>query len=195
MIDGQYPNSGLGIGLALVKQLVALHGGDISAYSEGKGQGSRFKLSLPLAEQQSLAQADSPKDEESLSLAPGLRVLVVDDNVANLTTLGMILEAWECQVATAADGANALQIVEEFQPHTLILDIGLPDMSGYDLIKRLREKDGCNGALAIAISGYGHAEAKQNAQSAGFDHHLTKPADLDELRRLLSKAKVSLQNG
>jgi two-component system CheB/CheR fusion protein len=190
MIDGQYPNNGLGIGLALVKQLVALHGGAISAHSEGKGQGARFKVSLPLAEQQTLPQADPPKDKESLSLAPGLRVLVVDDNVANLTTLGMILEAWECQVATAADGANALQIVEEFQPQTLILDIGLPNMSGYNLLKLLREKDGCNGALAIAISGFGHAEAKHNAQSAGFDYHLTKPADLDELHRLLAQVKA-----
>ncbi len=186
MVDTQFASSGLGIGLALVKQLVSLHGGAISAYSAGKGQGSRFMVSLPLVTAQPQAQANPALDEESLSITPGLRVLVVDDNTANLTTLGMILEAWECQVMTVGDGATALQAAKSFQPQAMILDIGLPDMSGYELIKHLRQKDHRD-TLAIAVSGYGHEDAKQTAKSAGFNHHLTKPADLDELRRLLAQ--------
>ncbi|MEE4376465.1 MAG: chemotaxis protein CheB [Candidatus Competibacteraceae bacterium] len=188
--DEKAPNDGLGIGLALVKQLVMLHGGTITARSEGKDQGSRFEVSLPLAAQQATVQDKAMAMEEPLALAPGLRVLAVDDNDANVTTLSMILETWDCNVVTAIDGESALRIARDFQPQAMILDIGLPDISGYELVKRLREELG-NETLAIALSGYGHEEAKETAKSAGFDHHLTKPVDLDALRQLLSQAKAN----
>jgi signal transduction histidine kinase len=175
-------NGGLGIGLALVRGILALHGGSVTAASEGEGRGSTFTVRLPLAAVQATpTSASAPLD----TVAPS-SVLVVDDNVDAAETLQMFLELSGCLARVAHSGGEALAVLEGFQPTVALFDIGLPDMNGYDLARRVRLLPGGAGMLLIAATGWGQEADKQLAFDAGFDHHLTKPIDFDKLRALLA---------
>lgn len=187
--------SGLGIGLSLTQRLVELHGGSIEAHSAGEGRGSEFTVRLPLLTVSPIQPLPKEASAERVEHAPsGLRILLADDNHAASETLGKLLEFKGYTVNFSHDGASTIRAAREFDPHIVMLDIGLPDMSGYDVARTLRESG--NDAALIAITGYGQAEDKERAKDAGFDHHLTKPvgiADLEKTLALLSTTSVRLQ--
>jgi PAS domain S-box-containing protein len=175
---------GLGIGLALVRGIVELHGGSVHADSPGPGLGSTFTLRLPLAQGSVCAPSSSaPVGAET---APAqLRVLVVDDNEDAAETLAMTLELHGCEVKTAPTAARALEMLPGFAPAAALLDIGLPDMNGYELARRVRQLPAGSGMMLIATTGWGQQKDRERAFAAGFDHHLTKPIDFDLLRSYL----------
>jgi PAS domain S-box-containing protein len=180
-------HGGLGIGLALVRALAALHGGSVNARSEGPGRGSEFELRLPLPVQ--------PPVAEAVAAAPApapdaRRVMVVDDNPDAAESLALLLELQGHEVRTAHDGPGAVALAQGFRPEVAIVDIGLPGLSGYEVARRIRGQDGGRRMLLVALTGWGQAQDKQAALEAGFDRHLTKPVapeQLDELF-LLQKA-------
>jgi two-component system CheB/CheR fusion protein len=189
-------NDGLGVGLSLVKQLVVLHGGRVAAYSDGAGRGATFTLHLPGALR---AAHDIPGDgQDAPDVAGrktiGLRVLVVDDNTASAETLALILSDWGCEAHTAANGAQALALASRVVPDVLVLDLGLPDMDGFELACRLREAE-AHAALTIALSGFGDEQARSHAAQAGFDHYMVKPARLEELRGMLAAVQTRRDDG
>jgi PAS domain S-box-containing protein len=175
---------GLGIGLALVKSLVQLHGGDVKADSGGAGKGSVFELALPL-----LVQARSAEPEGGSHPAPGTasakRILVVDDNVDAATSLSELLGLLGHEVIVRFDGKSALLDAASFEPEVLVLDIGLPDMDGYELARRLRSEPATARARYLALTGYGQAHDRTLARAAGFDHHFVKPVDIVALQAVL----------
>lgn len=177
---------GLGLGLALVKSIVDLHGGVVQADSDGAGKGSTFTIALPLLaaedEVQGRAQTLEPEDT-----GVGLRVLIVDDNQDAGALLGYMLETAGHVIHVKENAASALQAAQEFDIDVFILDIGLPDMDGYELAGRLRSDARTAGATLIALTGYGQPQDRELSNAAGFDHHLVKPADHQELLRILSR--------
>jgi CheY-like chemotaxis protein len=173
---------GLGIGLALVKSIADLHGGTIEAGSGDDGVGSRFTLSLPLWQQGDDAPARGTPAEPAH--AESLSVLVVDDNRDVADSMQVLLELAGHRVQVAYDAAGALRCAQPVPPQVFILDIGMPDMDGYELARRLRGQAG--GALFIAITGYGQFQDRQRSAAAGFDHHLVKPVDTEVLGQLLA---------
>jgi signal transduction histidine kinase len=182
-----HSQGGLGIGLALVKNLVELHGGTISAESAGPNKGSRFTVRLPLAIPVS---GDEPKAESRLegSLAP-LRILIVDDNVASAQTIGWMLEMAGHEYHLVHDGAEALRAARKLMPDVILLDIGLPGMDGYEVCRQIRSDPVLRNILVIAQTGWGQLGDKQKTTQAGFDHHLVKPISFDDLTKLLSSAE------
>jgi CheY-like chemotaxis protein len=183
---------GLGIGLALVKSLVALHGGTVHARSEGLGQGSEFSICLPCT---APAQAEVANDGGAAAAraAPdtgNLRVLVVDDNADAAQMLAALLEVQGHAVSVEYDARGALDRARSEHPDVLLLDIGLPDMDGYELARRLRAQPESAGATLVALTGYGQNQDREEAQQAGFDHYLVKPADLNEVNEVLARAEA-----
>jgi PAS domain S-box-containing protein len=175
---------GLGVGLHLVQRLVALHGGAVAADSAGAGQGSRFTVWLPLAADCGCPPADVI-DAPAAPAATGLSVLVVDDNLDAASMLGELLQAAGHRVVLAHDGAAALASAAQHVPAVVFLDIGLPDMSGLAVAVALRRIDGMAGATLVALTGWGTQEDRARTQQAGFDLHLTKPAQFDSVDALL----------
>jgi CheY-like chemotaxis protein len=175
---------GLGIGLSLVRGLVEAHGGSVRAYSDGPGKGSRFVVHLPLA-----GQADQPEASKQASTGDAvaqarvLRILVADDNRDAADSLAMLLQMKGHRVDTAPDGSTAITLALHGGYHAIILDIGLPDLPGYEVARRIRSRPGS--ATLIALTGWGQQRDRQLAAEAGFHHHLTKPVDLDALYRIL----------
>ena len=169
---------GLGIGLALARGLVELHGGSIEARSSGAGQGSEFVVRLPRAKAQGMDVVGSLQDARAV---PNLRVLVVDDNCDAAESLAMMLSLTGHEVATAHDGESALAEAARFAPEAVLLDIGMPGMNGYDVAQRLRELPHGKHVLLVALTGWGQEDDKRRAMEAGFDHHLTKPVDAASL--------------
>jgi PAS domain S-box-containing protein len=172
---------GLGIGLALVRGIVELHGGSIQAESAGQHKGSTFTVRLPLAAGVSCPVAEAPAD---VAVAQ-TRILVVDDNQDAAETLSMALELFGCHVMVAHSGAQALELIAIADPAVVLLDIGLPDMNGYELARRLRQLPGGPAMTLIATTGWGQQKDRERAFEAGFDHHLTKPIDFELLKPLL----------
>lgn len=176
---------GLGIGLALVKSLVGLHGGQVSCLSEGIGKGSEFTVRLPrLLGQES--PVDNPVDGEGVQeKAAPLRILVVDDNVDAATTLAMLLEALGHQVFVEHGSRSALERARVEAPQVCLIDIGLPEIDGNELARQLRILPETARSLLIAVTGYGRDTDRQQTMAAGFDHHVVKPVHADELTALL----------
>lgn len=174
---------GLGIGLALVKSLVELHGGSITACSDGPGTGSTFTVTLPHASRAELESVPAPRlpDANVLSGQSGTRVLLVDDNVDGLLSMEAFLTDVGFKVATAADPIEALDLAEQFRPEIAVLDIGLPGMSGYELANALRRQPVHAELRLFALSGYGMAEDLKLSSAAGFERHFVKPMALPEL--------------
>jgi CheY-like chemotaxis protein len=173
---------GLGLGLALVRNLVLLHGGRVTAHSEGPGRGSELVVELPSADDSVEAPA-TPTAPATTTGREGKarRVLVVDDNLDAAELLAEALQYHGYVVATAPDGPRALELLGQFKPEVAILDIGLPVMDGLELARRIRERDGQPPVKLIAATGYGQEADRILTQQAGFAHHLVKPIGLDEL--------------
>lgn len=181
-------HGGLGIGLTLVKTLVEMHGGTIKAHSEGTGFGSEFVVRLPLLQ----AETPVPKPVEVAAPyvpqrnVPAYRILIVDDNDSAGYLLGRLLQKLGQHVHNVTSAAAALEVISSLQPDILISDIAMPNMSGYELAAEIRaRKDGPQPTL-IALTGYGRDIDRQQAHDAGFDHHLTKPVDLEALEAFLA---------
>lgn len=180
---------GLGIGLTLVKRLVEMHGGAVDAKSAGEGKGSEFVVSLPvLSETQRPAASASSAGSESTATH---RILIVDDNRDNAESLAMLLGITGNETYIAHDGIEAIEAAEEHRPEVVLLDIGLPRLSGHDVCRHLRAQAWGRDIVVIALTGWGQEEDRRKSQEAGFDGHLVKPVDYDELLELLS----SLTNG
>ncbi|WP_229262166.1 hybrid sensor histidine kinase/response regulator [Duganella guangzhouensis] len=173
---------GLGLGLALVKSLVELHGGSVAVDSEGEQKGSTFTITLPGAEQQPAA----PLPGHTARPARRLRVLVVDDNVDAAQTLQLLLQAAGHQVSVAHNAMTALELAQADAPELCLLDIGLPDISGFELARGLRALPHTAHATLVAVTGYGRREDREQANSAGFDHYFVKPVDVDALLALIA---------
>jgi signal transduction histidine kinase len=174
---------GLGLGLTLVKRLIELHGGSVSAASEGPGMGSEFTVRIP-----ALVEGPAPEGEArdaSPSAARRRRVLIVEDSVDARESLRLLLELAGHEVDTAEDAASSLEKFLVFQPDVALIDIGLLGMDGYQLAQALRRGPHAEGLRLIALTGYGQAEDQRKALSAGFDLHLTKPVDPDRLQSLI----------
>lgn len=180
---------GLGIGLALARGLVALHGGAIEARSGGRGQGSEFIVRLPLdapvAQHAAAAQTAEP---EAPAHSSGLRILVVDDSVDTAESLAVVLRFDGHEVRSAHGGRAALDAVAEFRPHIAVLDIGMPEVNGYQVAERIRAQPRDDHIVLIALTGWGQESDRQRAIAAGFDHHITKPLDLEHLRSLIARS-------
>ena len=182
---------GLGLGLALVQRIVELHGGRVQAHSAGLGQGSTVTVQLPLTEGESSLAFDAapmpPATPGAVLLAEEQlpRLLLLDDHIDGVQMFGALLRARGYEVTIAHDGASLLQMAGQRHFDTYILDIGLPEMDGYELARRLRASPATAGAQLIALTGYGKEEDRQQALLAGFDHHLVKPVDIAELIKLL----------
>jgi len=177
---------GLGIGLTLVRSLVAMHGGTISARSDGPGQGSEFTVSLPLSRPGATGPITPVVAAREHTPVRGLRILVVDDNVDAAVSLGELLRLSGHEVETAHDGPAAVYRTREIQPDVVFLDIGLPGMDGYEVAATLRS-EGFAETLLVAVSGYAEEE---RSKKCGFDHHLVKPVDFSRLRVLIDNATL-----
>jgi signal transduction histidine kinase len=183
----QRSQDGLGIGLSLAKQLIAMHGGSIQAFSEGHGKGSEFVVRLPAGERPIGTSPGVAADQAEQALFQACRVLVVDDNRDAADVLAALLKAVGHDVQTAYGGLAALEVVEHFGPEIILLDIGLPGLDGYAVARHLRKNTGSRRAYVIAVTGYGQAEDRQRALAAGFDAHLTKPVDLEALGQMIAQ--------
>ena len=172
---------GLGLGLAIVRSLVTLHGGTVSVASEGKGEGSEFTIRLPRASVASTAASGKPALRRASPPAQPARVLIVDDNQDGAMMLEEMLSAVGYVARVAHDGPAALRLAEEFQPDIALLDLGLPVMDGYELARRFAEHTGLRGTRLVAVTGYGQEQDRRQSAAAGFAAHLVKPVDIDEL--------------
>ncbi len=180
---------GLGLGLALVKSMVALHGGRVDAASGGPGQGSTFSIYLPLLAEPRLELVGDPALAAASSSRP-MALVIVDDNVDAAESLASLLTVDGHRVTVLEDGASTLVYAAAHPPQAFILDIGLPDMDGYQLARSLRARPENSNAVFIALTGYGQAHDRVLAKAAGFDHHFVKPVDWQELSRALSQAEA-----
>ncbi len=181
-------SGGLGLGLALVKNLVELHGGSVTCDSAGAGQGSTFRVALPRLAESASQRAGGEGAEHGQAVHPARRVLLVDDNVDAAMMLGMLLEASGHDVTVVHAAVHALDCVEQQQFDVCLLDIGLPEMDGNALARRLRANPRTQGCLLVAITGYGQDSDCHDSSEAGFDHHFIKPVDSHKLLALLDKA-------
>ncbi len=178
---------GLGLGLALARSLVELHGGAISAHSDGPGLGSEFVVSLPVAEG-ALEPEPVPEPQTTVAGRPvrPLQILVVDDNRDAAESLAVLLRMWEHEAKVALDGPTALEMLRRERPEVVLLDIGLPEMDGYEVARRVRASKEGRDVLLLAVTGYGQREDRRLSQEAGFDDHLVKPVEPTFLRHLLA---------
>ncbi|MCE9603382.1 MAG: PAS domain S-box protein [Planctomycetia bacterium] len=179
---------GLGIGLTVVKRIVEMHGGRVVATSEGIGKGSEFIVHMPIS------QTSVPVSKSSLSLQQARttkrKILVVDDNVDAAGTISSLLKAWDHDVQTVFNGPSALEVVKSFRPEIIILDIGLPGMSGYEVARAIKADPLSSGIVIAALTGYGQESDRKKSQEAGFDYHITKPPDPHVLESLLVSPRL-----
>jgi CheY-like chemotaxis protein len=170
----------------MVRSLVEMHHGTVEAHSAGSGQGSEFLVLLPLAPQEE-ARPERAGMAQARPDAPfaGQRVLVVDDNRDAADTLGLLLEADGAEVRVVYDGRAALAMAETFLPSSVLLDIGMPGMDGYEVARRLRQDERFASMRIIALTGWGQDSDRRQTRNRGFTHHLTKPVSLEELHGIL----------
>lgn len=183
-------SGGLGLGLALVKSLTELHDGDVHCESQGAGQGSTFTVRLPLQAQAPAQRSVQNTETDEGPDSNALRILVVDDNEDAASLLAMLLEASGHHVMVEHSARRALDRARAESPHICILDIGLPEMNGFELADKLRAQPETANALLIAVTGYGQDEDRKATKTAGFDHHLVKPADIKTLTSIIKEAKT-----
>jgi CheY-like chemotaxis protein/anti-sigma regulatory factor (Ser/Thr protein kinase) len=181
-------SGGLGLGLALVKSLVGLHSGDVTCKSKGLGQGSTFSIYLPRLGKSE--QAALPTDSENVTEpvpAASLKILVVDDNIDAAEMLKLLLEAMGHEVLVEYGALRALEQAKRYTPQVCLIDIGLPEIDGNEVARRLRKQSENATAVLIAVTGYGHDSDRVSSLAAGFDHHLVKPVDTSALTSVLSE--------
>ena len=188
---------GLGIGLYLVRNLVALQGGTVTAASGGPGLGCTFTVRLPCLLRTDADTAVAIEPSAAPGAAPSLKVLVVDDNVDAAETLAAVLEMIGCRTRNVHDGSEVLDCARDFEPDIVLLDIGLPTLSGYEVARQLRADSRLGRIVLIAVTGWGTEEDRRRSRDAGFDEHLTKPVDLAVVERLFSRfaARIDAPSG
>jgi two-component system, chemotaxis family, CheB/CheR fusion protein len=177
---------GLGIGLAVVRQLVELHGGRVEAHSEGLGKGTEIVVRLPILST-SADEAVDVSHAEVITYRGQMRVLLVEDNWDVAESMVALLGVLGHRVRVAYDGLSALDVASVERPDTMLVDIGLPGMDGYEVARRVRNDPKLRGTILVALTGYGREEDKRQAAAAGFDHHLTKPIEFDQLQELVAR--------
>jgi CheY-like chemotaxis protein/anti-sigma regulatory factor (Ser/Thr protein kinase) len=176
---------GMGIGLALARSLVEMHGGQVEARSDGPGRGSVFVVRLPLAAAPS--QDERVEGDATVASVPAShRVLVIDDDRDVGDSLGMLLQLMGADVRVAYDGEAALAVISGFKPHLVLLDIGMPGMNGYETARQIRKLPERQDLILVALSGWGRDEDRRHSAEAGFDHHFVKPMEVDAIENLLA---------
>jgi PAS domain S-box-containing protein len=186
---GSRQQGGMGIGLSLVRSLLALHGGSVEAHSEGLGRGSEFVVRLPLGGTVVPAAGEPPRQRGAAALPGAARVLVVDDSHDAADSLGALLDLLGADVEVAYDGPSALAVFDTYQPAVTLLDIGMPGMDGLEVARRVRARG--NRTMLVALTGWGQAHDRERSREAGFDHHLVKPVDVGALKALLATVQGS----
>ena len=180
--------SGLGIGLTLVRNLTEMHGGTVGVHSAGIGQGSEFMVRLPMLSGQRPAPGPQPSGGETAA-AVQHRVLVVDDNPDSVNSLATLLKLRGHEVHAAHDGLEAVEAAASLRPDVILLDIGLPKLNGYEAARRIREQQGGESVVLVAVTGWGQEADRRRSTEAGFDHHLVKPVELEALQRVLASVQ------
>jgi CheY-like chemotaxis protein len=186
---------GLGIGLALVKGLVVLHGGTVEAASEGLGKGSTFTIHIPGDAIREPILEQTAEVQPMTAVGPTGKILVVDDNRDAAGSLAMVLSSSGHRVLTANAGEQALQLAAQENPDAIVLDIGMPGMNGYDVARRIRGEPWGKSVFLVALTGWGQKEDIERAISAGFDFHMTKPADPERIEQVLEQFLKSRAHG
>jgi len=184
---------GLGIGLTLVKRVVEMHGGTVAADSAGQNMGSTFVIRLPTLVDSSQRPQSKAEDPARMS-PPSLRILVVDDNRDAADSLAMLLRTSGNDIRTAYDGAEAVQVANDFEPEVVLLDIGLPNMDGHEVAQRIRQEPWGRRTCLIAVTGWSDEADRARSRAAGFDHHLVKPLDTSHLAQLLGSVERSTRS-
>ena len=179
---------GLGVGLALVRRLVRLHGGHVSAHSDGPGQGSEFVVQLPLIASVPVATVPAHPSAKHADSPPGHRILIVDDNIDTADSLAKLLRYLGQDVCTAHESSGALDLVRTFQPEIILLDIGLPGLNGFEVASLIRQQPGMKNARLVAVTGYTQEDNGVHSKEAGFDQYLVKPVGLKTLDKLLRES-------
>jgi CheY-like chemotaxis protein len=204
---------GLGVGLALVQRLVQLHGGSVTAFSAGVGQGSEFVVRLPRTgpmadselriDQQQDARLGTPpvlskeqpvNPQSSVRLAGAKRILLIEDHPDGREMLQALLRLWGHQVESVANGLQGIEAIRRQRPEVALIDIGLPGLDGYEVARQVRELPGGSQVLLIALTGYGQPDDRRRAFAAGFDAHLVKPVNPEELSKLLAGRGVRTES-
>ena len=181
------PHDGLGVGLTLVKRIIELHGGAVTAHSEGPGRGSAFTIELDLIESSGEETPTVPAPGKAEHSSRRARILVADDNHDAAQSLALMLSMDGHDVRTAGDGLEALREAEEFHPQLVVLDIGMPKLDGYETARRMRKRPWAAHTRLFALTGWGQEEDRERARRAGFDQHLVKPVDPEALSQLLNR--------
>jgi signal transduction histidine kinase len=179
--------SGLGIGLTLTHRLVQMHGGRMEARSEGLGKGSEFIIYLPVIAAESEACESEAQSSDLANFGSGRRIAIADDNRIAVQSAAMLLQLLGCQVQTAEDGLGAIGLAKRFRPDAMLLDIGMPKLNGYDACRAIRELPGGDQMVLIAISGWGEDGARRRTQEAGFDAHMVKPVNYEDVLKLVNE--------
>ena len=185
--------SGLGIGLTLVKRMVEMHGGTVAAHSAGLGQGSELVMRLPVMVE--TPEAQPPITVREPAPATSHRILVVDDNWDSATSLAMLLKLAGNETHTAYDGLEAVEAATTFRPDVVLLDLGLPKLSGYEVARKIREQPWGKEMVLVAVTGWGQDEDRQKSKAAGFDGHVLKPVEQAALTRLLAEITTARSAG
>lgn len=181
-------NTGLGIGLTLVKSLVDMHGGVVEVYSEGEHKGAEFRVRLPILGDDFQSGNGLPLHSAAITVKPERKVLVVDDNNDAASTLSLMVKMLGNDVRVANNGEQAIRLAAEFVPDVVIMDLGMPIMNGYDAARHIRQQPWGQRMMLVALSGWGQEHDKQRTREAGFDFHLVKPAEPSELEKLFASA-------